>query len=101
MTTYLDLFIQRLADWRPRLVAASLAGLVLVLVVARLGQLQLSASLWRFTIGFGNLLAFGSLGLLVGSLVPLQRSAQWMTALLAVLVALVGVLSFWGMVRPL
>ena len=100
MTTHPDPLVERLAHVRPLLVIGSLTGFVLVLVVARLEPLHLSPLQWRWIIGLGNLLAFGSLGLLVGSLVPAQRPVRLMTALLGLMVALVGVLSFWGMVRP-
>ena len=63
MTTHLDPLVERLAHVRPVLVAGSLAGFVLILVVARLEQLHLSSLQWRWIIGLGNLLAFGSLGL--------------------------------------
>lgn len=101
MATHSDLLVERLARMRVLLVAGSLTGFALILVVARLDPLQLSSLQWRWIIGVGNLLAFVSLGLLVGSLLPmLQRPVRRMTALLALMVALVGVLSFWGMVRP-
>lgn len=96
-----ELIVDRLVHARHWFVAASLTGFLLILVVARLGQPYIEATQWRATVGLGNLMAFGSLGLLVGSLVPAERAARWATSLLAIVVALVGILSFWGMVRPL